>query len=198
MERRLRELVLCAGLCNMATIHHDSKADTWQANGDATEIALQVFAHKLAHGKPNLTRMKKTNELTRINSKNSAVRASLNDGHFELVIEHPFDSTIKRMSTAYHLVGSSTFPADVTYVFLKGAVERVLDSCAYVSLAEQQVPLTEDLKADIIARMDMLAAEGLRVLCLSGKKLEVSPEKVKALPRDELESDMCFLGLAGI
>jgi P-type Na+/K+ transporter len=40
MEKSLRDLVLCASLCNMATIHKGDE-DRWQASGDATEIALQ-------------------------------------------------------------------------------------------------------------------------------------------------------------
>lgn len=53
-ERSLRDLVLCASLCNQATLHREEAA--WQANGDPTEIALQVFAHKLGMGKVRLQR----------------------------------------------------------------------------------------------------------------------------------------------
>lgn len=40
MENGFRNLILCASLCNMATIHKGEE-DRWEANGDATEIALQ-------------------------------------------------------------------------------------------------------------------------------------------------------------
>lgn len=43
-----------------------------------------------------------------------------------------------------------------------------------------------------------LAAEGLRVLGLSGKKVRKTADQVKATPRNDLEDNMCFLGLAGI
>jgi P-type Na+/K+ transporter len=216
MDSRLQELVLCAGLCNNATIHHDTKADTWQANGDATEIALQVFAHKLAHGRPNLTRNKKTHDLQRVTTKNSVDHIKQSDEHFELVVEHPFDSTIKRMSTAWRVV-SANGESDECLVFLKGAIERVLDRCAFVSMADELVPVTDELKEDIIAKVDevgvrerrdmvaptdmqtlQLAAEGLRVLGLSGKKVRKTADQVKATPRNDLEDIMCFLGLAGI
>jgi magnesium-transporting ATPase (P-type) len=42
MEARLRELVLCGSLCNTASIHYSKDKNAWEANGDPTEIALQV------------------------------------------------------------------------------------------------------------------------------------------------------------
>ena len=42
MEARLRELVLCGSLCNTASIHYSKEKEAWDANGDPTEVALQV------------------------------------------------------------------------------------------------------------------------------------------------------------
>ncbi|KAG0028967.1 hypothetical protein BGZ83_004995, partial [Gryganskiella cystojenkinii] len=67
-----------ASLCNMAelrrTAHPESNGE-WTANGDPTEIALQVLAYKAGLAKPDL----------------------LEQG-FKLVAEFPFDSNVKRMS----------------------------------------------------------------------------------------------------
>jgi magnesium-transporting ATPase (P-type) len=57
----LHELTLCAALCSSATIQRirdeESKEEDlgWEGHGDATEVALQVYAHKLGYGKPHLT-----------------------------------------------------------------------------------------------------------------------------------------------
>lgn len=82
---------------------------------------------------------------------------------------------------------------------IKGAVDRILDLCTHVGLGEQRIPLDEQAKADILNQMGTIAAQGLRVLCLASKYLP-NEEKahVKSMPRDELEKDFCFLGLAGI
>lgn len=184
MPQELEDLVLACGLCNMATIHK-TEAGPWQANGDATEVALQVFAHKLERGKPRLT------------GKAKDTKASSSVGHYQLAVEHPFDSTIKRMSTAWALADGSREPKQCV-VYLKGAVERVLDRCTRVGLGEDSIELTDKLKEDIIARMDQLAGEGLRVLALSGKHVHQPPAAVKEIDRDELESELSFLGLAGI
>ena len=43
MEPALRDLVICGSLCNTSTIHKTESGD-WEANGDATEIALTVVS----------------------------------------------------------------------------------------------------------------------------------------------------------
>jgi magnesium-transporting ATPase (P-type) len=78
-------------------------------------------------------------------------------------------------------------------------VERILDRCTHVGLGDNKVVLTEEDKEHIIQRMDSIAAEGLRVLCLAAKHIAYSNKvTIKGIPRDELENGCCFLGLAGI
>jgi len=60
MPPRLRDFVLCSSLCNTATIQKSQEeggSGKWEANGDATEIALIVFAYKLGHGRPYLLKV---------------------------------------------------------------------------------------------------------------------------------------------
>lgn len=54
LEPGLQEMVQCASLNNMATLKRTDDNKAWEAHGDPTEIALQVFAHKAGHGKPHL------------------------------------------------------------------------------------------------------------------------------------------------
>jgi len=199
MEQNLRNMVLCASLCNQATLHKGEEG--WEANGDPTEIALQVSAHKLGHGKPFLTHQSKQHHekipLNRTASRSSGkpIVAGMN-GHYEQLVEHPFDSGVKRMSIAYKFVpdeGSS----DKAHVvcFLKGAVERVMDRV--VSIVGED--FDDNRKEEIIRKMDTLAAQGLRVLGFSGKFLPVDEaESVKTMERDAFEKGFSFLGLAGI
>ncbi|ORX35135.1 putative calcium-transporting ATPase 3 [Kockovaella imperatae] len=199
LESGLRSLVLCASLCNTASLNRPTGEEgQWEANGDPTEIALQVAAHKLGHGKPFLTHSK--SPLARTMSAASRVSrppVAGQDGHYELIVEHPFDSTVKRMSIAYSFVPDSGTSSSKAHVlcFLKGAVERVLERCTHVG----DQPITEEIKTDIIAKVDALASQGLRVLSLAGKRLpRTDPETIKAIPRDEFETGFTFYGLAGI
>ncbi|PVG04086.1 hypothetical protein CPB86DRAFT_792829 [Serendipita vermifera] len=124
LEPAFQEFVHAAALNNMATIHKGTEEKGWDAHGDPTEIALQVFAHKAGRGKPHLTTVRRRahnypygEPLGRMVSRASANIHSQTqlkqtqtvdsdgplvtavDGHYELLVEHPFDSTIKRMST---------------------------------------------------------------------------------------------------
>jgi Na+-exporting ATPase len=103
------------------------------------------------------------------------------------------------MSTAWKYVSEQETTDDML-IFMKGAVERILDRCTHIGLnPDNQIELTEKNRTHIISRMDKLAAEGLRVLALSAKLAPIGQEaEIKAMPRDELEKGFMFVGLVGI
>ena len=95
-------------LCNMSSLvkgEHDTEpaaeknASTWNAIGEPTEIALQVLASRVGHGKPQLVK---------------------ND-NFTLLTEHSFDSAIKRMTVVF-----TDNREGVNMVYVKGATEALL------------------------------------------------------------------------
>ncbi|EGX88791.1 potassium/sodium efflux P-type ATPase [Cordyceps militaris CM01] len=98
-----------------------------------------------------------------------------------LIAEHPFDSTCKLMTVVY---GTEVDPCH--YVHTKGAVEVLLPI----------LDETEQFKAEITAKAELLAAEGLRVLCIADKVVENSPKD--AQDRQKCESRLRFLGLVGM
>ena len=195
LEDSLRRMVLCASLCNQAILAKPTEDNAnWEANGDPTEVALQVAAHKLGHGKPFLTHGK--NPLTRLHSIQSSHRPPVvgMNGHFEQLVEHPFDSTVKRMSIAYKFIPHDNSKGYVICL-LKGAVERVFELCTNIH-GEQ---LTEDKKKEVLSHLECLSSQGLRVLALCGKELPITEaDRIKDLPRDQFEQEFGFLGLAGI
>lgn len=225
IEPAFQEFIHSAALNNMASIHKPVEGKGWDANGDPTEIALQVFAHKAGRGKPHLTTVRRNlrhhgeplapvisrasasiqfhHQLDRVaTAQSDGPPLGIIDGHYEMLLENPFDSNIKRMSTVWQFIPEDPRHDPTNYdlvVYVKGAVERILDRCAYVGLGENKYALTEEDKARIIERMDSIAAEGLRVLCLAAKHIPHSTkDNIKNITRDELESECCFLGLAGI
>ena len=54
LELGFQELIQSAALNNMATLKRGGDGKNWEANGDPTEIAIQVFAHKAGYGKPHM------------------------------------------------------------------------------------------------------------------------------------------------
>jgi Ca2+-transporting ATPase len=91
------------------------------------------------------------------------------------VAELPFDSERKRMTTVHRELSGLV-------VFVKGAPESIL-------------PLCRDAPVNSAAEAESLAADGLRVMALAGKRLSALPE---AVSHESLEVDLHFLGLAGL
>ncbi|KFA64911.1 hypothetical protein S40285_02883 [Stachybotrys chlorohalonatus IBT 40285] len=131
-----------------------SPTSSWKAVGEPTEIALKVFALRYGRNK------------------------SSSD---QLVAEHPFDSTCKRMSVVYRSASESHMT-----VYTKGAVEIILPF-----LQED-----EAFKQTIFTKAEELAEQGLRVLCIASKTL--TSTDADASNREACESNLRFLGLAGL
>lgn len=176
-----------ANLANLVTVKKvsgneenasDSTGTHWQAQGDPTEIAIQVFAARFG--------------------RNSDTRPSFDDTEWRQLVEFPFDSGVKKMS-----VLSQSKTSGEVHVFTKGAVERIIDSCVQMSGPDGDlIQLTEGSKADILSNMEALARRGLRVLAFASR---ISPRSVSddearqgSLKRDEFECELGFRGLIGI
>ena len=161
-------------LCNLATVRYDEQKHRWQTVGDPTEISLQVFAHRFQLGKRILEEQHGWSQLA----------------------EYGFDSNIKRMSVVY----SNTNNAK-TFVFTKGAVERILDLCTTVVGPHdgKSEPLTQSTKELVLNQMTHLAEQGLRVMAIARRTIIDFPtESTVTYPREEVEKGLTLLGLAGL
>ncbi|KAF8935795.1 Na+ ATPase [Haplosporangium gracile] len=180
-------MIQTASLCNMSELRPTQHPEThgeWTAIGDPTEIALQVLASKAGFAKPDLVAQ-----------------------GFNLIAEFPFDSSVKRMSVLYQTPESSMGPSE-HLIFMKGATERVIGCCNYWRDGDNEHPITSEKSSDgrvefeamITEKMNTLASKGLRVLTLAYRKFEAAPgaDLVHGLDREEVETNMVFLGLVGI
>ncbi|KAI9486735.1 MAG: potassium/sodium efflux P-type ATPase [Benjaminiella poitrasii] len=178
MNDGMQQLLESAALCNMSELRQHQETEEWYGIGDPTEIALQVFAHKLQMGKPSL----------------------MDNENWRLVSEYPFDSSIKRMSV---LCETSNGEA---HAFLKGATERVLPCCTAIQMSEKgdiRTMSQDELQALILPKVEDLAKGGLRVLSLATRRVSTKGKTEGAISfdtfsREEIEQDMVFLGLVGI
>ncbi|KAI7898759.1 potassium/sodium efflux P-type ATPase [Cokeromyces recurvatus] len=176
MNFGMHQLVESAALCNMSELRQHHETEEWYGIGDPTEIALQVFAHKMKMGKPAL----------------------MNDENWRLVSEYPFDSSIKRMSVlCQHNNGEA-------FAFLKGATERVLSCCTGIQMSDKgdvKSMTQEELQELIMPQVESLAMGGLRVLSLATRHISTKGKdtlEFDTFSREEIEQDMIFLGLVGI
>ena len=99
--------------------------------------------------------------------------------------EIPFESRRKMMSTI-HREGSSRV------AFVKGAPREVVALAGHVRLEGNRLPLTAELKEQILAANDDYARKGLRILAVAERSL---PEQMSDFRPEAVEQDLTLLGL---
>lgn len=167
-----------ATFANLAVVNQNKDTGEWDGRGDPTELAIQVFASRFDWNRRKFTH----------GDHPSWVQKA----------EFPFDSEVKRMAVVFRQFSSAEEKGYQDWAFMKGAVERVIDACSYVQLAEGQMPLTDDIREDVLKNMEALASQGLRVLALAYRPWSTIIEDWSDYPRAEVEGDMCLLGLIGL
>ena len=102
--------------------------------------------------------------------------------------EIPFDS-MRKMMTTVHADGES-------YVqFTKGAPDEIVRRCAFVLQDGKSVPMTDEKRDEILAKNKEMADKALRVLALATRELQSKPDRYES---EDVEKDMCFVGLVGM
>lgn len=168
----LEEYLNVASLANLATVKKKDDGN-WEAHGDPTEIAIQVFAARFGLDRSRMTKGDIAN--------------------WEDLVELPFDSDVKRMSVIMrHANGEAQ-------VFTKGAVERVIQSCTSVATGTGELEtITDEFREEVLRNMEALASLGLRVLALASKPYTEEVEKGAEVKRTSVESNLIFRGLVGL
>ena len=160
-DDELRTFLQIAALCNVSAVSPPtSTGPSWTAAGEPTEIALHIMAMRCDYSKENV--------LQRTGMK--------------IMMEHSFDSSIKRMTAIYEDVESNNIKC-----FTKGATEVL-------------VPLTtatKQLAREIHSQADAMASEGLRVLCLAYRRFNADIGTAY-MDRSHMGKGLEFVGLVGI
>ncbi|KAI0173076.1 potassium/sodium eff [Hypoxylon sp. FL1284] len=170
-----RKFIECLSLCNNATVT-DGKSASADEAAEISTISTIETSDWTAVGEPTEIAL----QVFAMRFGTSKAAISQTEG-VHLIAEHPFDSACKRMTVVYSSPSSS-----LVEIYTKGALEVMLPL----------LDASDDSKAELIAKAESLAAEGLRVLCVAHKTIESS-----AALRDErgvAESNLKPLGLAGL
>ncbi|EMR64934.1 putative potassium sodium efflux p-type atpase protein [Eutypa lata UCREL1] len=175
LPQSAKKFVHCLSLCNNATVT-EGKSTSADDTADTSTISTSEISKWAAVGEP--TEIALHVFAMRFGMSKSVV-SQAND--VQLFAEHPFDSSCKRMTVVYSVPGSKT--ADV---YTKGALEALLPL----------LDASEDAKAEFTSKAESLAAEGLRVLCIAHKSVEISDSLKEA--RESAECKLVPLGLAGL
>jgi Ca2+-transporting ATPase len=178
--RSLALLTKAAALSNDAALEPAADGG-YQAVGDPTEGALVVAAAALGLVKSEL------------------------DARWPRVAEVPFTSERKRMTTV-HRVGVTPEQTDAPWchgpyvAFAKGAIDSLLEISDRVWTGDEDVPLSDEMRARIVAANDQLAGQGQRVLGVAFRPLDGVPDEAsdQAFGEAALEREMTFIGLVGM
>jgi Ca2+-transporting ATPase len=106
---------------------------------------------------------------------------------FPRVGEAPFDSSRKMMSTIHKVQGGFI-------QYTKGAPDVILSKCTTAYINGERVPITDEIKQKIMAQNKEMADKALRVLCASMRTYKKQPSNNP----DELEQQLCYIGLTGM
>ncbi|KPV49045.1 haloacid dehalogenase, partial [Kouleothrix aurantiaca] len=160
------KLLRAAGLSNNATLIEQD--GRWSIQGDPTEGALLVAARKVG-----------------------LARAEL-DQRFPRIGEVPFSSERKLMSTAHN----DRAHDNRVVVFAKGAPDVLLARCTHERVGETSVPLSDERRAAIGARIEQLAADALRTLGVAFRTLPGNAAGGGL--GEEIEQELVLLGIIGM
>jgi P-type Ca2+ transporter type 2C len=163
------ELEQVAPLLRVAALCTDARVEQrdgpWRCLGDPTEGALLVLARK--------------GGVERERAERAAHR----------VREFPFESARQRMSTVHAL------PTGALEVLCKGSPEAILRACTRYREEGRALPLAPRVRARVLADVERLAGDGLRVLAFARR--ELPGPGIPAVP-ERAERDLEFLGLVGM
>ena len=79
--------------------------------------------------------------------------------------------------------------------YTKGAPDEVLRRCTHYTEGGAVLPMTEEKRAAILADNKAMADKALRVLAAAQRLYDSLPDRLEP---EDLEQDLCFIGLAGM
>jgi Ca2+-transporting ATPase len=142
------------------------RAGAWSVIGDPTEGALKAAALK------------------------AGLSAERLEARFARIGEIPFSSERKMMSTAHRDANRQAL-----VLFSKGAPDVLLARCTHVRAGEAEITLDDARRAAILASIDALAAEALRLIGLAYRRLPAGEGGGFA---ERHEHELVWLGVVGM
>lgn len=148
----------------MLCCNNSTKDDDGKYRGDAVEVALNQYLEKQKIDVETLQKKKKR------------------------VLELPFDSKRKMMSTIYEENNGKA-------IYTKGSLESLLPRCKSVLIDGKIKPLTAEIKAEYEEMETQLSQDALKVLAFATK--EITHDRKEEAEYFKEESDLILVGLTG-
>lgn len=119
---------------------------------------------------------------------------------FARIMELPFDSCRKRMTTIHQM--KEIFEGSHRIAFVKGSPKEVMELCERCYDGSSSRPIQEEDRKNIMKANDAYAREGLRVLAVAYRPLrrddKTLPDSIREYTPENVERDLTFLGLVAM
>ncbi len=172
-EPDLRLLLTGAALCsNARLLPPGEESARYTVLGDPTEACLGVAAEKAGI------------DIHRQQERTPRLR------------ELPFESRRKRMTTIHQLEKAMDGTKRIAYV--KGAPKEIIKLSVSVRMDGTVIPMTEEMRKNIMEANDGYARDGLRVLAVAYRLLHKEdniPAAMSAYTPEIIETELVFVGL---
>ena len=172
-DKDIKSLLIGAALCSNARLLPPTEESArYTVLGDPTEACLGVVAQKAGID------ISRQSELT------------------PRLRELPFESRRKRMTTINQLEK----PVDGTnrIAYVKGAPKEVMNLSEFICVNGEVLPITEEMRKNIMEANDKYARNGLRVLAVAYRLLHKEddiPNAMSAYTPEIIEKNLVFVGL---
>jgi P-type Ca2+ transporter type 2A len=189
------DLSMICSLCNGSSVNYSQAKQAYLPVGEPTEVALKVLVEKLgAHGDLYHSLDQQSLEQRALACNRQWEQAFYKTATLE------FSRDRKSMSVVVNKIEDDPSTA-LRYLLCKGAPEGVLGRCTGMRLNRggATVPFTKSARSTIDAKMQEMAAQGLRVLAMA---MVENPEEHMSLANSnhfvDYERDMTFVGLVAM
>jgi len=196
----LVELAECAALCNDSALDYNESKKIFEKVGEATETALTVLVEKMNVFNTDKSRLS-PQELAM--SSNTIIRQKYRK-EFTLEFSRDRKSMSCFVSTAAR-GGSSTTggPATGGKMFVKGAPESVVERCTHIRCGTQKLPMTPQLKQEIMKLVHQYGSGRDTLRCLALGTIDTPPRREDLDLEDArkfigYETNITFVGVVGM
>ncbi|MDD2720685.1 MAG: calcium-translocating P-type ATPase, PMCA-type [Gallionella sp.] len=177
-QNKMHVTALFADATRVGTWHHDGEPWASLLRAMALNSDAHLDQHNKAQGEPTEAALLHA-------AQQAGYSKTVLEGEMPRLFELPFDSERKRMTTYHRCDGEFI-------AYCKGSPESLLPRCTHTLRHDGEFSLDRD---GLLQHAEAMASDGLRVLAFACRRW---PELPTGTDHDAQESDLTFLGFAGL
>ncbi|CAM2707338.1 unnamed protein product [Rotaria socialis] len=193
----LVELAECAALCNDSSLDYNEAKKIFEKVGEATETALTVLVEKMNVYNTDKSRLS-PQELAM--ASNTIIRQKYRK---DFTLEFSRDRKSMSSYVTTTAKGVSSASQSPNKMFVKGAPESVIDRCTHIRVGTQKVPMTPQIRQEIMKLVLQYGTGRDTLRCLALGTIDNPPRREDMDLEDakkfaSYETNITFVGVVGM